>query len=66
MPAKKCCERCERFIEFNCEIQTGVCCKFMNVVERSSCCDHYVLDPKLRRKRGAKNGKTNSAAEGDR
>ena len=63
MAAKKCCERCERFIEFNYKIQTGVCCRSMNVVERSSCCDHYSLDPKLRRKRGAQNGKADSSAE---
>lgn len=66
MGNKKCCARCERYIIFNAAVNHGVCLKTMNVVHGSSWCENYVLDPKLRRKRGAQNGKTDSSAESNR
>lgn len=64
MAAKKCCDRCERFMIFNAKTECGVCLRTMNVVPESDICDNYT--PKPRRKRGVKNGKTDSSAEGDR
>ncbi len=63
MAAKKCCERCERFIVFNCVLNHGVCCKTMNVVQGSDICDHYAAK---KRKRGAQNDKADSSAESNR
>lgn len=66
MGVKKCCERCERYICFNYPMNHGVCCKTMTVVHGASWCENYVLDPRLRRKRGAQNGKTDSSTESNR
>lgn len=63
MAAKKCCERCERFIIFNVKTECGVCLRTMNVVTESDICDHYAAK---KRKRGAQNGKTDSSAESNR
>ena len=63
MAAKKCCDRCERFMMFNVKTNYGVCLRSMNVVPGSDICDHYAAK---RRKRGAKDGKADSSAESDR
>lgn len=63
MGVKKQCSRCERFMIFNVETESGVCLRYMNVVPGSDICDHYIAK---KRKRGAQNGKTDSSAKGDR
>lgn len=64
MGVKKQCSRCERFMIFNVKTESGVCLRSMNVVPGSDICDNY--KPKPRRKRGAKDGKADSSAEGNR
>lgn len=64
MGVKKQCSRCERFMVFNVKTESGVCLRSMNVVPGSDICDNYT--PKPRRKRGAKDGKADSSAEGNR
>ena len=64
MAAKKCCERCEKYIQFNYPEHIGVCIRSMHVTFGSGCCDLYALDPKLRkRKRGDHDGKADKAAD---
>lgn len=64
MAAKKCCERCERFMIFNAKTECGVCLRTMNVVYELDICDHYKQKP--RRKRSEQDGKADSSAKGDR
>lgn len=64
MAAKKCCDRCERFMVFNIKTDCGVCLRSMKVAYGSEICVNY--KPKSRRKRSDQNGKTDSSAESDR